>query len=36
MAAGAASSGGMTAFVFSKFYKSSKQIKTLNNQDEKQ
>ena len=36
IAAGATSGGGVTAFVFSKFYKSSKHIKTVNNQDENQ
>src|SRR5215467_11863419 len=36
MAVGATSGGGVTAFVFSKFYKSSKQIKTVNNQNENQ
>ena len=36
VAAGATSGGGMTAFVFSKFYRSNKQIKTVNNQHEGQ
>ncbi len=34
MAAGATSGGGVAAFVFSKFYKSNKQIKTEDNQNE--
>ena len=36
MAVGATSGGGVAAFVFSKFYRSSKQIKTENNQNENQ
>ncbi len=35
MAAGATSGGGAAAFVFRSFYKSSKQIKTEDNQNEK-
>ena len=35
MAAGATSDGGVAAFVFSKFYKSTNQIKTEDNQNEK-
>ena len=36
MAFGATSGGGAAAFAFSKFYRSSKQIKTENNQNENQ
>ncbi len=36
MAAGATSGGGVAAFVFRSFYRSSKQIKTENNQNENQ
>src|SRR2546430_179898 len=36
MAAGATSGGGVVAFVFRSFYRSSKQIKTENNQNENQ
>ena len=36
MAVGATSGGGAAAFVFSKFYRSSKQTKTENNQNENQ
>jgi hypothetical protein len=36
MAVGATSGGGAAAFVLSKFYRSSKQIKTKNNQNENQ
>jgi hypothetical protein len=35
MTVGATSGGGAAAFVFSKFYRSSKQTKTKNNQNEK-
>ena len=36
MAVGATSGGGMGAFVFSKFYRSNKQIKTEDSQNENQ
>jgi len=36
MAVGATSGGGAAAFVLGKFYRSSKQIKTENNQNENQ
>ena len=36
MTVGATSGGGAAAFVFSKFYRSSKQTKTENNQNENQ
>ena len=36
MAVGATSGGGAAAFVFSKIYKSNKQTKTEDNQDEKE